>query len=125
MNDIQPDGHGEDAGLMITLGGTVARSELDLVVWAVIVIARGAALAKLGVVEVGVQVSPQPDEAVKRHMPTVKQEVSPTNDRKCRPTMGEEQPEAESIDKDVYEARNGPLILVQSHPIALEGIIAE
>ena len=51
MNDIQPDGYGEDAGLVVTLGGTIARSELHLVVRAVIVVPRGATLAVLGVVQ--------------------------------------------------------------------------
>jgi hypothetical protein len=51
MDDIQPYGYGEDAGLMIPLGGTVTRSKLDRIIRTVIVITCSTTLAILRISE--------------------------------------------------------------------------
>ena len=81
MNDIQPDGYGEDAGLVVTLGGTITSGSLDGIEWTVIVVPRGAALAILGVVEFRIQMPTQPNEPLEGLVKPIQKEVGHANDQ--------------------------------------------
>jgi hypothetical protein len=102
MDDIQPYGYGEDARLVVTLGGPIARSELDFVVWTVVVIARGAALAVFRVVEFRIQMPTEPDESLEGLMEPVQKEVSHTNDQEGFPRDSENE-EAACVEDDVSQ----------------------
>lgn len=111
MDDVQPDGNSKHAGFVILISRSVARREFNAIEWTVIVITRCVTLAKLGVAELGVKMSPQPHEAFQRGMKPVNEEVSHPNDKQCLPTDGEQE-KATCVNQYVNEARNGALTFV-------------
>ena len=85
MDDIEPNGHREDTGLVESFGGTITRRSFDFVEWAVIVIARGTALTVFGVVQTRIQVPPKPDKPFHGRVEPVQKEVSHANDQQGFP----------------------------------------
>jgi hypothetical protein len=81
MDDVEPNRYTEETRLVVTLGGPIARSELDFVVWTVVVIARGAALAVFGVVEFRIQMPTQPNEPLEGLVKPIQKEVGHANDQ--------------------------------------------
>ena len=124
MDDIQPNGHGEDARLMKPLGGAIARSELDFVVRAVVVVSCGAALSVFGVVQFRIQMPTKPNEPFERRMESIQKEMSNTNDQQGFPRDSKDK-KTSSINNDVRQTYPRVFGFIQRLVIRLQNEVAE